>query len=90
MVKAETDARPKWYAHVSYAVTADRVKPPAPAAALGLDRKETARRLLAEFLGTFLLIFACTGAVVLADLGIGSLEVQSETPAGDGSDIIGR
>ena len=35
-------------------------------------RKDTARRLLARFLGTFLLIVAGTGAVVLADLGIGS------------------
>ena len=36
-------------------------------------RKETARRLIAEFIGTFTLIFVGTGAVVLADLGIGSL-----------------
>ena len=36
-------------------------------------RKETARPLLAEFIGTFMLIFAGTGTVVLADLGIGSL-----------------
>ena len=33
-----SDDHPKWYAHVFYEVPADRVRPPAPDGALGVDR----------------------------------------------------